>query len=69
MEGKNRKITVEVDEQLLRRAQKESRGGVTATVRRGLELLAASEAYDQLARLRGEVQFSINLRTMRRDRE
>jgi hypothetical protein len=63
---RTRKITVEVPEQLLEKAQKQSRDGVTATVRQGLELLAAGEAYEQLARLRGKVRFSIDLETMRK---
>jgi hypothetical protein len=64
-----RKITVEVDEALLRRAQKQSREGVTGTVRRGLEILAAGEAYRRLAELRGKVKFSVDLETMRDDRQ
>lgn len=63
-----RKITVEIDEQLLRRAQKQSRDGVTGTVRRGLEILAAADAYKKLARMRGRVKFSVDLQTMRDDR-
>ena len=63
-----RKITVEVPEALLESAQKQSREGVTATVRKGLELLAAGEVFDQIAALRGNVSFSIDLETMRRDR-
>ena len=63
-----KKITVEVDESLLRKAQKQSREGVTGTVRRGLEVLAATEAYEKLASLRGKVKFSISLETMREDR-
>lgn len=66
--GRVRKITVEVPEQLLRNAQKQSRDGVTATVRKGLELLAAGEAFEQLAALRGKVKFTIDLETMRKDR-
>jgi hypothetical protein len=66
--GRTRKITVEIDEHLLRRAQKQSRDGVTGTVRRGLEILAAAEAYRKLARLRGRVKFSVDLQTMRDDR-
>jgi len=66
--GRVRKITVEVDEQLLERAQKQSRDGVTATVRRGLEILAAADAYEKLGRMRGKVKFSTDLRTMRHDR-
>ncbi len=65
---RTRKVTVEVPEQLLKRAQKQSGEGVTETVRQGLELLAAAEAYDQLLKLRGSVKFSIDLETMRNDR-
>lgn len=65
---RRRKITVEVPEQLLKRAQKQSGEGVTETVRQGLELLAAAEAYDQLLKLRGSVKFSIDLETIRNDR-
>lgn len=64
-----RKITVEIPEPLLRKAQKQSREGVTGTVRRGLQLLAAAEAYEHLRRLRGAVRFSIDLNTMRKDRK
>ena len=67
--GRTRKITVEVDDALLRRAQKQSRQGVTGTVRRGLEILAAADAYRRLADLRGKVKFSVDLETMRDDRQ
>ncbi len=66
--ARRRKITVEIDELLLRKAQKQSREGVTGTVRRGLEILAAADAYDSLARMRGKVKFGIDLETMRNDR-
>jgi len=63
-----RKITIEIDEQLLRRAQKQSGQDVTGTVRRGLEILAGIDAYKKLARMRGKVKFAVDLRTMRDDR-
>ncbi len=66
--GRPRKITVEIDDELLERAQKQARDGVTGTVRRGLEMLAAVDAYEKLARMRGKVKFSTTLRTMRNDR-
>jgi hypothetical protein len=53
-----RKITVEVPPELLSKAQKASGAGVTQTVRTGLQLVAASEAYSRLRRLRGKVRFS-----------
>jgi hypothetical protein len=65
---KTRKVTVHVDRDLLRRAQKRTGKGVTATVRHGLELVAASEAYEQLRALRGKVAFSLDLRALREDR-
>jgi len=63
-----RKITVHVDGALLRRAQRCTREGVTATIRRGLELVAAGEAYDRLRALRGKVGLSVDLKALRQDR-
>jgi hypothetical protein len=53
-----RKITIEVPADLLEKAQKASGTGISQTVRLGLELLAASNAYDKLRQLRGKVRFS-----------
>jgi hypothetical protein len=63
-----RKITVHVRSDLLNKAQRVARAGVSETVRKGLELLAASEAYDGLLKMRGKVKFSIDLRELRQDR-
>jgi hypothetical protein len=63
----NRKITLDIPEDLLHRAQRCTGEGVTATVRRGLELLAASTAYTELQKLRGKVKFSIKLKELRDD--
>jgi hypothetical protein len=41
---------------------------VTATIRQGLELVAASEAYERLHALRGKIAFSVDLKTLREDR-
>jgi len=64
-----RKITVHVRGDLLDKAQKATRSGVSETVRKGLELLAASEAYDQLLKMRGKLKFSIDLDELRKDRD
>lgn len=64
---KVRKLTVEVPEDLLQRATEASGQGITPTVRRGLELVAAGRAYAALRKLRGAVKFSINLRSLRED--
>jgi hypothetical protein len=63
-----KKVTVDVPEELLRRAQKATGGGITATIRSGLQLVAARDAYDALRRLRGRVQFSVDWRELREDR-
>ena len=64
-----RKVTVELPDDLLRRAQKSTREGITATIRRGLELVAAGEAYRSLRHLKGKVAFSIDLDRLRDDRK
>jgi post-segregation antitoxin (ccd killing protein) len=66
--GAVRKITVDVPEDLLTRAQKSSGLGITATVRTGLQLVAATGAYEALRRLRGRVRFSVDWRELREDR-
>ena len=63
-----RKITVHVPEDLLEKARQHTGEGITETVRRGLQLVAAGEAYRQLRKLRGRVAVSIDLEAQRRDR-
>jgi hypothetical protein len=60
-----RKVTVELPVDLLRRAQKSSGEGVTSTIRRGLELVAAGQAYRDLRGLKGQVTFSLDLNALR----
>lgn len=64
-----RKITVEIPDELLQRAQKASGAGITQTVRTGLQLLAASQAYDDLRKMRGKVRFSRTWQELKYDRE
>jgi len=63
-----RKITVEVPEELLSKAQRASGAGVTQTVRAGLQLVAASQTYARLRRLRGKVPFTRTLAQLKADR-
>ena len=63
-----RKITVEVPRALLEKVQHATGAGVTQTVRTGLQLLAASEAYGRLRQLRGKVRFSRTARELKADR-
>ena len=63
-----RKITVEVPEDLLEKAQQASGSGITQTVRTGLQLVAASHAYARLRELRGKVRFSQTTDELKADR-
>jgi hypothetical protein len=63
-----RKITVEVPEELLAKAQMASGAGVTQTVRTGLQLVAASNAYARLRQLRGKVRFTRTYAQLKADR-
>jgi len=66
--GTERKITVEVPEELLAEAQKASGEGITQTVRTGLQLVAASRTYARLRRLRGKVRFARSWEELKADR-
>ena len=61
-------ITIEVPPELLQKAQLASGSGITHTVRTGLQLVAASEAYARLRQLRGKVRFSRTLAELKADR-
>ena len=63
-----RKITVEVPQDLLEKAQQASGFGISQTVRTGLQLVAASRTYARLRRLRGKVRFSRTLAQLKSDR-
>jgi hypothetical protein len=63
-----RKITIEVPQDLLERAQKASGTGITQTVRTGLQLVAASHAYARLREMRGTVRFGRTLAELKADR-
>jgi hypothetical protein len=63
-----RKITVEIPAALLEKAQQASGSGITQTVRAGLQLIAASEAYARLRQMRGKVRFSSKLADLTADR-
>jgi hypothetical protein len=63
-----RKITVEIPEDLLAKAQKASGAGITQTVRAGLQLVAASRAYARLRQFRGKVRFTRTWAELKADR-
>ncbi|MBL8219498.1 MAG: hypothetical protein JNL62_09715 [Bryobacterales bacterium] len=63
-----RKITIEVPARLLDKARQASGMGITQTVRMGLQLVAASHAYDHLRKMKGNVRFSRTLAELKSDR-
>lgn len=63
-----RKITIEVPQDLLDKAQRASGEGITRTVRAGLQLVAASHTYARLRKLRGKVRFSRTVEELKFDR-
>jgi hypothetical protein len=66
--GRTRKVTVELPEDLLDKAQRASGAGITQTIRTGLQLVAASGTYARLRRLRGKVRFSKTVAELKTDR-
>jgi hypothetical protein len=65
---KTRKITVELPEDLLEKAQEASGTGITQTIRTGLQLVAAGRTYARLRALRGKVRFSRTVAELKFDR-
>ncbi|MGH9496510.1 MAG: hypothetical protein ACRD3B_16025 [Candidatus Sulfotelmatobacter sp.] len=63
-----RKITVEIPQSLLDKAQQATGAGITQTIRTGLQLVAASQAYARLRQLRGKVHFSRSAAELKADR-
>jgi len=64
----NKKITVEIPYDLLDSAQKQTKKGITETIRQGLKLIAASRAYDNLLQARGKIKKKIDWKKLKEDR-
>ncbi len=64
---KMKKVTVFVPGDLVRPATQASRQGITPTVRRGLQLIAAGEASRHPRSLRGKFRFGRSLHDLRKD--
>jgi hypothetical protein len=62
-----RKVTVMLPKELVERATKATGVGLTPTIRKGLEAVAASDAYERILRRRGKVHLSIDVDELRRD--
>lgn len=63
-----KKVTLYLPEELLDKAQAASGEGITGTIRKGLEIIAASDAYDTLRRYRGKYKSTLDLEALREDR-
>ncbi len=63
-----RKITIEVPAELLDKAQHATGKGITQTVRAGLQLVAAANAYDRVRQLRGKVRLELTSEELKDDR-
>jgi hypothetical protein len=64
-----RKITVQVQEDVLEKAQAYTGEGVTQTVNAALKQLASFQAQQELLKLRGKVKFSVSYDEIKRERE
>ncbi|MCB0408531.1 MAG: hypothetical protein KDD34_10020 [Bdellovibrionales bacterium] len=64
-----KKVTVMLPKELLNSALKASGEGITPTLRKGLELVAAKDAYKKLLALKGKFDLKIDLNESRRDRD
>jgi len=67
MTSKLKKLTLQVPNDLLVRATQATGEGITSTIRRGLELVAASGTYRNLRALKGKVKLELDLETLRKD--
>lgn len=68
MPTKLKKLTLQVPNDLLTRATQATGEGITPTIRRGLELVAASGAYRDLRSLKGKIKLQLDLAKLRQDR-
>jgi hypothetical protein len=62
-----KKVTVLLPEDLLRKARRVSRRGITPTLRESLEQYAAKDVYDRLLKMRGKGGFSMTWQELRGD--
>ncbi len=63
------KVTVKLPEELIKKAMKASGEGLTPTLRRGLELVAAKDAYRGLLKLKGKFDPGLDYERVKKDRE
>jgi hypothetical protein len=68
-ERTEKKVTVHLPRDLLTKAQDATGLGITETIRKGLQLVASSTAYENLRKMRGKIKFSVDVKRLREDRE
>lgn len=66
---KLQKVTANLPAALLQKAQRQSKRGITETLRMGLELVAAKEAYEGLRSLKGKLPHLLDYEELKRLRE
>jgi hypothetical protein len=65
----DQKVTVMLPKGLIQKAMKASGEGLTPTLRRGLELVAAKDAYQGLLKLKGKFDIGLDYEQVKKDRE
>lgn len=60
-----KKLTVLVPEALIRKATRTTKKGITPTVRRGLQLVAAEDVYERFRKLRGKFKLGMTWQELR----
>jgi len=64
-----KKVTIVLPRDLIQKAQKATGKNLTSTVKQGLKVLSASQAYDALRKLRGKIKLDVDLDELRKDRD
>ena len=67
--GTAKKITVDIPHDLLEKATQRTGESITATVRRGLQLIVEGEVYAKVLELEGKVKVQRTMRSIKKDRE
>ena len=65
--NRKRKFTIVLEEDLMRKARRVSKSGITPTVRKSLQLFAAQDVYSRLLEMRGKGGFSMTWQELRGD--
>jgi hypothetical protein len=64
----NKKYTLELEEALVKSAVKATGKSFTDTVRQGLRIIASTQAYRELSKMRGTVDLEIDAREIRKNK-